>query len=58
MTRDRTKVKKHPIGVKIDPELLLRVDLLAEEEGRSRSVMITRLVHEALEARESRRVPA
>jgi metal-responsive CopG/Arc/MetJ family transcriptional regulator len=52
MKRDRTSVKKYPVGLKIDPDLLLQVDLLAEQEGRSRSVMISRLVKEGLEARE------
>ena len=58
MERERTKVKKHPIGLKIDPDLLLKVDSTAEKEGRTRSVMISRLVQEALEARERARVPA
>ena len=56
MERDRTKVKKAPVAVKMDPDLLWSVDLVAEEEGRTRSVMISRLVQEALVAREAKRV--
>ena len=48
----KTSVGSALLGFRIPPELLVRVDLLAEQDHRSRSQMARLLMEEAVRIRE------
>jgi hypothetical protein len=49
--RSRTPTKGRPVGIRLDEEVLAAVEKLAEEDERSVSFTVNRLLKEALRAR-------
>ena len=49
--RSRTPTKGRPVGIRLDEEVLAAVEKLADEDERSVSFTINRLLKESLRAR-------